>query len=164
MLADAPAPSAAGVAALKAYLRQHGLILFDTGVDTAGPAAAQAALQRVAAALDLPPLEPLGPDHVLSHSFYILNQYPGRLSGGEVWVDAGTQGADGAVATTVIGGHDWTAAWAEEPAGAAIGAPGRNRQSELAFRFGINLVVYALTGTYKADQVHVPALLERMER
>ena len=33
---------------------------------------------------------------------------------------------------------------------------------ELAFRAGVNIVMYALTGNYKADQVHVPALLERL--
>ena len=35
-------------------------------------------------------------------------------------------------------------------------------QREMAFRVGINIVMYALTGNYKADQVHVPALLERL--
>ena len=37
------------------------------------------------------------------------------------------------------------------------------RQRELALRFGVNLVMVSLTGNYKADQVHVPALLERMD-
>ena len=32
----------------------------------------------------------------------------------------------------------------------------------MAFRFGINLVMYALTGNYKTDEVHAPALLERL--
>ena len=36
------------------------------------------------------------------------------------------------------------------------------RQRELAYRFGVNVVMYPLTGNYKADQVHVPALLERL--
>lgn len=36
------------------------------------------------------------------------------------------------------------------------------RQREMALRAGVNLVMYALTGNYKADQVHVPALLERL--
>jgi len=38
------------------------------------------------------------------------------------------------------------------------------RQREMALRAGVNLVVYALTGNYKADQIHVPALLERLGR
>ena len=36
------------------------------------------------------------------------------------------------------------------------------RQREVAFRFGVNLIMYVLTGNYKSDQVHVPALLERL--
>jgi hypothetical protein len=40
--------------------------------------------------------------------------------------------------------------------------PGSARQRELAFRFGVNLVMYALTGNYKADQVHLDAILERL--
>ncbi len=39
---------------------------------------------------------------------------------------------------------------------------GDQRQREMAFRGGINVVIYTLTGNYKADQVHVPALLERL--
>ena len=40
--------------------------------------------------------------------------------------------------------------------------PGGERQREMAFRFGINVVMYALTGNYKSDQVHVGAILERL--
>jgi len=39
---------------------------------------------------------------------------------------------------------------------------GGARQREMAYRFGINWVMYALTGSYKADQVHAPAILERL--
>ena len=35
-------------------------------------------------------------------------------------------------------------------------------QREHAFRSGVNIMMYMLTGNYKADQVHVPALLERL--
>jgi hypothetical protein len=40
--------------------------------------------------------------------------------------------------------------------------PGGEQQREMAIRFGINIVIYAMTGNYKTDQVHVPALLERL--
>jgi hypothetical protein len=40
--------------------------------------------------------------------------------------------------------------------------PGGARQRILSYRFGVNLVMYALTGNYKGDQVHVPAILERL--
>jgi len=40
--------------------------------------------------------------------------------------------------------------------------PGGERQREMAFRTGVNIVMYALTGNYKTDLVHMPALLERL--
>ena len=46
--------------------------------------------------------------------------------------------------------------------GARPEVPGGARQRVLAYRFGTNLVMYALTGNYKGDQVHVPAILERL--
>jgi hypothetical protein len=64
----------------------------------------------------------------------------------------------------IIGGNDWAAAWAENPDGSYPYAviPGGLRQRSLAYRFGTNLVMYALTGNYKGDQVHVPAILQRL--
>jgi hypothetical protein len=40
--------------------------------------------------------------------------------------------------------------------------PGEPKQREFAFRAGVNIVTYALTGNYKADLVHMPALIERL--
>ncbi len=45
-----------------------------------------------------------------------------------------------------------------------VALDGGARQRELSLRFGVNLVMVALTGNYKADQVHIPALLERLGR
>ena len=60
--------------------------------------------------------------------------------------------------------NDWAGAWAVDnqrrPQHASV--PDGERQREMAFRFGVNLVMYALTGNYKSDQVHVPAILERL--
>ena len=61
-------------------------------------------------------------------------------------------------------GDDWASAWALDARGHNPFAvvPGGARQRTLAYRFGANLVMYALTGNYKGDQVHVPAILERL--
>ncbi|MDO9125619.1 MAG: DUF4159 domain-containing protein, partial [Parvibaculum sp.] len=77
--------------------------------------------------------------------------------------DAGSLTNDG-VTTILVGSNDYAAAWARDARGRPLFpvSPGGERQREMADRFGVNLVMYALTGNYKADQVHVPALLERL--
>jgi hypothetical protein len=40
--------------------------------------------------------------------------------------------------------------------------PGGEYQREIAVRFGVNVVMYALTGNYKTDQVHIQTLLDRL--
>jgi hypothetical protein len=161
-------------------MREGGTILFDTRDLTLGPVRSpnspgEQTLRRITQGLDMPPLQPVPSDHVLTKSFYLLHGFPGRWSGGQVWVEAlppapkngeaPARGGDG-VSPVVIGGNDWAAAWAVDPAYRFLSTPvpGGEMQREAAFRFGVNLVMYALTGNYKADQVHAPALLRRMGR
>ncbi len=161
--------SAAAVAALNGFMRHGGLILIDTGGaggegSGAGYTPGTTALRRVTQGLDVPPLAPLTTDHVLSRSFYLLSEYPGRYAGDTVWVERGANHANDSVSPVIIGNNDWAAAWAVDSAGRNLYAviPGGDRQRLLAYRFGVNLVMYALTGNYKGDQVHVPAILERL--
>ncbi|WP_108838391.1 DUF4159 domain-containing protein [Tateyamaria sp. Alg231-49] len=178
---DQPRPSREAYGKLNDYLRSGGLILFDTrdgdiaGFGTASPNGRK--LQDLAAPLDIPALEPIPRDHVLTRTFYLLQDFPGRHLNGEVWVEAAPPGAEqvegmpfrnlnDGVTPVVIGGNDWAAAWAVTPSGQAMLPVGRGfggeRQRELAYRFGVNLVMHVLTGNYKSDQVHVPALLDRL--
>ena len=178
---DQPLPSDEAYARLNEYLRSGGLILFDTrDADIAGYGAASPngrKLQQLAAPLDIPPLEPLPEDHVLTRTFYLLQDFPGRYPGRDVWVEAAPPDAEqvegmpfrnlnDGVTPVVIGGNDWAAAWAVTSNGAPLLPIGRgfagDRQRELAYRFGVNLVMHVLTGNYKSDQVHVPALLDRL--
>ncbi|NOG72940.1 DUF4159 domain-containing protein [Roseicella sp. DB1501] len=167
ILPDAPQPDPAAVAALNDFMRHGGIILFDTRDEGSGEgfaAGAGAALRRVTRDLAVPPLAPLADDHVLKRAFYLLPELPGRFAGGQVWVARDQDRANDSVSPVIIGGHDWAAAWAIDGRGnnpfAVI--PGGARQRTLAYRFGVNLVMYALTGNYKGDQVHVPAILERL--
>lgn len=178
---DQPLPSVEAYGRLNAYLRSGGLILFDTrDADIAGFGAASPngrKLQQLAAPLDVPPLEPLPPDHVLTRTFYLLQDFPGRHASRDIWVEAAPPDAEqiegmpfrnlnDGVTPVVIGGNDWAAAWATDVNGQPLLPVGRGfageRQRELAYRFGVNLVMHVLTGNYKSDQVHVPALLDRL--
>jgi hypothetical protein len=93
-----------------------------------------------------------------------MQEFPGRWSGGKVWVERGDSRTNDGVSRVIIGGHDWASAWAVDNAGRPMFpvVPGGERQREMAYRFGVNLVMYTLTGNYKSDQVHVPAILERL--
>jgi len=178
---DQPRPTAEAYAKLNAYLRTGGMILFDTrDANVAGFGASSPngkKLQRLAEPLDIPPLEPVPDDHVLTRTFYLLQDFPGRHTGRQVWVEAAPPDAERAegmpfrdlndnVTPVVIGGNDWAAAWAMDAQGNPLYPVGRGfsgeRQRELAYRFGVNLVMHVLTGNYKSDQVHVPALLDRL--
>jgi hypothetical protein len=160
-------PDAAAVSALNDYMRQGGIIVFDTRDQGSGegfaPGAA-AALRRVARRLSVPALAPVPPDHVLGRAFYLLSEFPGRFAGGQVWIQRDQDRANDSVSPVIIGGHDWAGAWAQDAQGRHPFAvmPGGTRQRTLAYRFGVNLVMYALTGNYKGDQVHVPLILERL--
>jgi len=157
----------AAVAALNGFMRQGGIVLFDTRDEGSGEGfapGARAALRRVTQGLAIPPLMPVPEEHVLRRAFYLLNELPGRFAGGQVWVSRVEDRANDSVSPVVIGGHDWIGAWAVDERGQNLHAavPGGTRQRTLAYRFGTNLVMYALTGNYKGDQVHVPAILERL--
>ena len=178
---NSPIPSAAAYERLNRYLRGGGMIVFDTrdaelaGLTRTTPEARR--LQAISRALDIPPLEPVPEDHVLTRTFYLLQDFPGRYRGRDVWVEAAPADAEltegmpfrnlnDGVTPVVIGGHDWAAAWAIDESGAPMfrigGGLSGEQQREIAYRFGINLITHVLTGNYKSDQVHVPALLERL--
>lgn len=174
--AEATVPSDAALAKMDAYMKGGGTIFFDLREDGAGTdalsggaTAASEALRRILAKLDIPPLEPVPPSHVLTKSFYLLDRFPGRYDGGKLWVErsdgeGAVSGNTDGVSGLIIGSNDYAAAWAMDINGDPLYAsvPGTDRQREFAMRTGINIVMYALTGNYKADQVHVPDLLDRL--
>ena len=179
--ADQPTPSSKAYRKLNAFLKSGGMIVFDTrdgdiaGFGTSSPNSLR--LQKITYGIDIPALEPMPQDHVLTRAFYLLQDFPGRYTQRDIWVEAAPQAVDKAagmpfrnlndgVSPVIIGGNDWAAAWAVDAQGKQMFPIGRNasdsRQRELAYRFGINLVMHVLTGNYKSDQVHVPALLDRL--
>ena len=177
-------PSEEALKRIDSYMKQGGTVLFDTrdavaappgsGGETRGPGMLE--LRKILSSLDIPELEPVPRDHVLTKTFYLLRDFPGRFNSGQLWVEAlpavneddeasrrPARGGDG-VSSIIITSNDFAGAWAMRPDGQPMlpMVEGEPRQRELAFRAGVNIVMYTLTGNYKADQVHVPALLERL--
>jgi hypothetical protein len=180
----APKPSPAALTRIDAYMKNGGTVLFDTrdaimappGPGGANRSPGMVALRAILSSLDIPELEPVPREHVLTKTFFLLRDFPGRFSSGQLWVEALPTGSEvedeskrparagDGVSSIIITSNDLAGAWATRPDGQAMlpMVPGEPRQREMAFRSGVNIVMYTLTGNYKADQVHVPALLERL--
>jgi hypothetical protein len=175
----APMPSQAAISRVDAYMNQGGTVLFDTrdqystgfGADSASPATER--LRDILSGLNVPPLEPVPADHVLTKSFYILPEFPGRFNGSPLWVEASLDASntdnrpvrtgDG-VSPIMITANDFAGAWAVDANGDPLlpTVPNDPMQRVYALRAGVNIMMYMLTGNYKSDQVHVPILLERL--
>ena len=182
VLANAQPLREATLAKIDAYMKEGGLIIFDTrdygqglpsGFNVNRGGETGTALQRLLGRLDIPRLEPVPESHVLTRAFYLLRSFPGRWDGGQLWVEAdAAEGADQSrkarradgVTSIMVTSNDFASAWALDDRNRPLYpvVPGGEGQREMAFRAGVNIVMHALTGNYKADQVHVPALLDRL--
>jgi hypothetical protein len=179
----APKPPQDAMNKIDAYMKQGGTVVFDTrdaveappGENGAAQTPGMQTLRDILSSLDVPELEPVPREHVLTKTFYLLRDFPGRFNSGQTWVETlprddddetasrPARGGDG-VSPIIITSNDLAGAWAIRPDGQPMlpVTPGETRQREFAFRAGVNIVMYTLTGNYKADQVHAPALIERL--
>jgi hypothetical protein len=176
---DQPLPDVAALRAIDQFMKNGGTVIFDTrdasGLRLGGNVPPESRrLREMLASIDVPEIEPIPRDHVLTKTFYLLERVVGRYAQGETWIEAMPRGtataekrparAGDRVSPIIITSNDLAAAWAVDRSGQPMYpmVPGEPRQREMALRAGINIVMYAMTGNYKADQVHVPALLERL--
>ena len=169
-LPENPTPfSPAAVARLNAYMRNGGALFIDTRRGgTVGGENSFEGLDEILAGLDTPPLAPVPDNHVLTRSYYLIQSFPGRYENRNLWIEATgaaekTERRGDGVSRLFVGDADYLAAWAVDERGRPLySVDGGDVQRELSIRFGVNLVIYILTGNYKEDQVHIPALLERL--
>jgi hypothetical protein len=177
---NSPAPSALALSRIDTYMKNGGTVLFDTrdqltaGLDPISASPATLRLRDMLSGMNVPPLEPVPADHVLTKSFFILQEFPGRYRGSPLWVEAANAPLEDGTSRPVrtldgitpimITGNDFAGAWAADEFGEPLFAtvPDDPLQRQFAYRAGVNIMMVMLTGNYKADQVHVPALLERL--
>ena len=182
IVAGSPQPKPEARTRIAAFMKNGGTMIFDTrdaliARPGAPPTAEALWLRTFLKGVDVPELEPVPRDHVLTKTFYLLDRIVGRTAIGQTWVEAlpppdpndhvrRPARAGDSVSPIIIASDDLAGAWAEDadrrPLFPLI--PGGARQRELALRSGVNLVMYTLTGNYKADQVHAKDILERLTR
>ncbi len=168
---DTPALTEAERISLNAYIAAGGTLVLDTADEAERSFRSgdpHPGLSRVTEGISIGRLVRVPEDHVLTKSFYLLQVFPGRWANGPLYVEAdgATQGGRDGVSSVIIGSNDWAAGWAIDPeTGTLVDLANEiPRQREMSVRFGVNLAMYALSGNYKADQVHAAELIRRLGR
>ena len=144
------------------YLEHGGAVLFDDATGITDSGFAEGARELLGRVFPGRSLAPLPADHTVFQSFYLLRDVAGRKL-----VRPFLQGVDVEdVTPAIFCANDLGGAWDGDPLGGYTYpcAPGGERQREMTFRLGVNLVLYALTDNYKKDQVHIPFILKRRKR
>jgi Domain of unknown function (DUF4159)/Aerotolerance regulator N-terminal len=167
LLPDRPTETSAESArALDNYMKSGGVIFVDSRGAGREPAAARAIARAALRGIEAPPLEAVPEGHVLTKAFYLLRGFPGRYPNAKLWVETAASSAASAndgVSPLILGDGDWASAWANAAPLMLYGDYTQaQRTTEIAARVGVNIVLYALTGNYKADQVHFETLLKRL--
>jgi hypothetical protein len=106
-------------------------------------------------------LERIPRDHVLYRSFYLLSMPSGRRII-KPYLE-GITFEDEERTSLIYSRNDLGGAWSEDEFGKwqYECIPGGESQRELAFRTGVNIIIYALTDNYKKDQIHAPFIKRR---
>lgn len=154
-----PPFSDAEISNLKLYLEFGGMLLIDDCMGKAGFGFDTSARREVKRLFPNRPLERLQADHTVFKSFYLLNQAYGRIAEKPYLEGVTIENRT----VIVFSQNDLGGAWSRDPMGnwEYEVIPGGDTQRSMAFRLGVNIVMYALTGNYKQDQVHLPFILKR---
>lgn len=156
--ADVAPLTQAELVGLRRFFAQGGVMLVDDAAveSEAFGRAARRELGRVLP--DAAPI-PLGGDHVIFHSFYLLRRPLGRVEGPERLEGI----VRGGTAQVLFSAHDLAGALAQTATGiwSLPVVPGGDHQREQAIRLAVNIAMFVLCSTYKDDQVHAPSLMRR---
>lgn len=156
--ADIAPLTSAEITGLRRFFAQGGVLLVDDTAPETG-AFGKAARREIGRVLpDAAPI-PLGMDHVVFHSFYLLRRPHGRIEGPSQ-LEGIVRGGNTQV---LFLAHDLAGALAQTATGiwSVPVVPGGDEQRERAIRLAVNIAMYVLCSTYKDDQVHAPSLMRR---
>lgn len=140
---------------LRRWLGGGGLLVVDGAADVF----VGAMKREMARVLPDIPITELKREHVLYKTFYLISTQPGRTLR-KPWMEC--MEADGRLAV-LFSHNDMTGAWERDEFGVwrYDVNPGGQAQREMAFRMGVNVVMYTTCLHYKDDQVHLPFILRR---
>lgn len=139
------------------FIRFGGMILID--ISSGSNSDSQGfnnSIQRELREIGINNLTPIPNNHVIMHSFYLLNRPCGRIQGSENlkgWLYND-------IYQVILSDHDLGGAWAKDSLGnwSMEVVPGGEQQREMSLRLGVNILLYSLCLNYKDDRVHLPFL------
>lgn len=158
---DAPPElSEAAAAALRRYLGAGGFLWIEDASGLKASPFDRWVRRELAKVLPESPLEVLSSTHAVFRSFYLL-----RAIGGRVLVQPALEGVALQGRTAVIySRNDLAGSWLKDSLGNFLFpcVPGGEPQRHEARKLTVNVILYALTGTYKLDAVHQPFILQKL--
>ncbi len=146
---------------LRSHLSAGGTLFIDmTGGDPGGPF--DRSVRRLTKKLyPKNAMKKLPQKHTLYRSFYLIRRFGGRRL-----LRPYIEGVTRDDRTPIIYSlNDHSGAWERDNFGHFVYpvVPGGESQREHAFRFGINIIMYALCVNYKQDGVHIPFIMQRRQ-
>ncbi len=144
---------------LRRFLEFGGTLLIDDCLGKPGIGFDKSVKREIGKLFSDRELEKLEANHTVFRSFFLLKGCAGRIDSNPY-----LHGITIDDRTVIIFSHnDLGGAWARDNFGnwdyGVI--PGGMAQRKKAFHLGLNIIMYALTGNYKQDQVHLPFILRR---
>jgi hypothetical protein len=148
-----------GVRRLRRFITYGGTMLIDSADADPGGGFDTSVRRELARVLPGAKLDRLPNEHVIYKSFYLVDHQGGRTLRVPYIESIRLEKREAIMYCQ----NDLGGAWARD----AFGrweyqvTPGGERQREMTFRLGINILMYALCLDYKEDLVHAPFILKR---
>ena len=175
-----PQPNEKIIQKLATFMRFGGTVIFDTRNSNAhsniiGESRETSWLRILLQQLDVPVVEQVPRDHVITKTYYLINKIQGSGEPCESWVEKSfidiadeqrnnvIQSTDN-VSSLIITSCNLASAWSRFSSENRFSSNNDTHNLELAMRSGINIVMYTLTGNYKSDQVHKRRIIERLQK